>query len=355
MWPIEEQDSSNNMAEPRPDINRSSEANFAYGLRTVEFPELGKKHEGKVRDYWEVGDKTVFVTTDRQSAYDAIVGTIPGKGKALNETSAWWAKNTADIIPNDVIAIPHPNVKIARRAAAMIPVEMVFRRYMARSSTSTSIFKNYSEGRRNIYGIDFPQDLQPNQPFPEDLGKNGVIFTPTTKPEKGAKDVHDEEMTEEQARELIKGQFGSVIADQVIQVGYKLFIRGVHLHGLSELIFVDTKYEFGIDQDGRLMVADEINTPEASRIWKADSYEPGLKEGLDPESFDKEILRRWLAKNGFTGEIGQSIPVIPEYIKTQMLYAYSEPYRLLSGQNVSVVSSNPLAIRRRVLDYFNAS
>ena len=339
------------MSEPRPDKNLAPEANFAFGLRTVEFPELGEKHSGKVRDWWNIDeDRIVFLTTDRQSAYDVVVGTIPGKGKALNETSAWWAKNTADIIPNDVIAIPHPNVKIARQAIEGLGVEMVYRRFNAKSSTSTSIYRNYTEGRRRIYGIDFPDGLEPNQPFPEDLGQDGIIFTPTTKAEQGE---HDAEMTEEQARELIRDRFGSKIANQAVKAGYELFKRGENLLGRERLIFVDTKYEFGVDADGRLMLIDEIHTPDSSRIWKKDSYLQRLQEGLDPESFDKEILRRWLKDQGFTGETGQSAPIIPDEIRKAMLDAYVAPYRMLSGRDISSTSSQPQVIRGIIAFYLN--
>lgn len=334
------------MPEPRPDRHTSPDVNFAFGLKTLEIPELGKKHSGKVRDWWEANDKLVFVTSDRQSAYDVVVGTIPGKGKALNETSAWWAEHSKDIIPNDVLAVPHPNVKIARAAKDTLPVEMVYRRFMAKSSTSTSVFRNYNEGRREIYGISFPDGLVANQPFPENIGRDGVVFTPTTKAAEGE---HDAEITEEQARELIGKKFGSKIADQAVEAGYKLFQRAKQVSLQARLLFADTKYEFAIDKNGELMLIDEINTSDSSRILKEESFDRLMAEGKNPESFDKEILRRWLAEQEFTGERGQGVPIIPDSIRRDMLEAYVAPFRMLTGRSISSEPSNAFAIRQSVL------
>jgi len=182
------------------EILGSPAENFSRGLLSVELPCFGPKIEGKVRDNWVFGEsgQRIMVTTDRQSAFDRMICTIPGKGKALNLASAFWFERTWDIIHNHMLSVPHPNVLIARQAVDTVPIEMVVREYMARSSTTTSVYHNYIElGRREIYGIDFPEGLMPNERFPQ-----GSIVTPTTKAASG----HDEELTERKQKiELMLG------------------------------------------------------------------------------------------------------------------------------------------------------
>lgn len=319
--------------------------NFARGLYEAEIPELDSPKKGKVRDSWIIGDKRIMVTTDRQSAFDQVVSLTPGKGQVLNLFSAFWFEQTKDIIPNQMIAIPHPNVIVAKQAEKTLPVEVVLRRYMARSSTSTSIYHNYAErGRREIYGLKFPEGLQPNQEFPM-----GTILTPTTKAETG----HDQELTDEQALEIVDSKLGDGTWKKTKAAAYNIFEQS-RAHCMEKgLILVDTKYEFGLDKDGVLMLIDEVNTPDSSRFWKADSYEERFRKGETPETFDKEILRRWLAENGFTGE-GQ-VPVIDPEIIDQMASAYRVPYEMITGKVLSHDSqtSNPDSIRKAILEYLN--
>lgn len=324
--------------------------NFARGLFTVDISELRvPKTQGKVRDIWIVeknGQKLrVMVTTDRTSAYDKLICNVPGKGKVLNLISAFWFDETHDIVPNQVIAVPHPNILIAKQAEETLPVEVVLRRYMARSSTSTSVYRNYYEGRREIYGIEFPDGLKPNQEFPM-----GTISTPTTKAESGQ---HDVELKDEEAEEIVDSKLGREVWKRVKAAGLALFERALIYHRENGLILADTKLEFGLDKDGNLILIDEVFTPDSSRFWLNNSYQQRLNEEKDPESFDKEILRRWLAQNGFTGE-GQ-IPTIPQGVIDQMASAYRIPYEMVTGKRLSQdpQESNPDSIRKAVLEYLN--
>lgn len=301
------------------------------GLKTIDIPELGEKTSGKVRDMWRVNHKDlgptrVLVTSDRQSAFDRYICTVPDKGKVLNLSSAHWFYNTADIVSNHVISVPHPNVIIAREAVKTIPVEVIIRRYMAKSSTRTSVYFNYHElGRREIYGISFPEGLKGNQELPM-----GTIITPTTKAEKG----HDEELTVEKAREIVDRQHGEGVWDQISQAAINVFERGRQLVSARGLILVDTKYEFGFDQDDNLMLIDEVHTPDSSRFWLSESYKARFKKGETPQQFDKEILRSWLSERGFTGE-GEVPPVSPEII-VKMSEAYKKAYFMVTGQQLPI-------------------
>jgi len=328
--------------------------NFVRGLAGVEIPELGNAIHGKVRDNWVVarnGERIrVMVTTDRQSAFDRDICTIPGKGQVLNLQSVFWFERTKDIIPNHMIAVPHANVFIAKQAEATLPVELVFRRHMARSSTETSVYTNYfgdeSRGikaRRRIYGIDFPEGLQANQEFPM-----GTISTPTTKAASG----HDQELTNEEAQDLVDGKLGRGVWAKAEAAGLVLFERALDFHRKKGLILADTKFEFGLDKDGQLMLIDEGFTPDSSRFWKRNTYEQRFREGKNPESFDKEILRRWLANKGFTGE--GFVPVVDTNIIDQMAEAYRVPYEMITDEKLPDSSdANAELIRRAILQYLN--
>ena len=302
--------------------------NFSRGLAKVDLSEFGPVTHGTVRDICTLDDdRLIIATTDRVSAFDRIVGTIPGKGEVLNTLSAYWFEQTAGIIPNHVLAVPHPNVLIARRAETTLLVEVIVRRFMAKSSTSTSVYDNYiGKGRRTIYGIEFPDGLAANQELPM-----GTIITPTTKAEEG----HDLELTDEAAEHLV----GEETWATVKQAALDLFERGRGVYGASGLLFVDTKYEFGRDKDGKLMLIDEVHTPDSSRLWLAATYDERFQSGQNPETFDKELLRRWLKENGFTGE--GDVPQIPDAVVRQMANAYKVPYQMLTGHELPPTDVSP--------------
>lgn len=326
--------------------------NFEGGLVQVDMPALGIVDRGKVRDFWTVrnGDSElrVMVTTDRLSAYDRVVAAVPGKGQVLNLLSQFWFENTGDIIPNHMVAVPHPNVLVARQAKAVLPVELVVRGHMAQSSTDTSIYSNYiTKGRRKIYGIDFPDGLQANQEFPM-----GAIITPTTKADHGK---HDEELTDEEAQQIVDEKLGEGTWTKARQAALALFDRGRAISSQSGLILVDTKYEMGIDEKGELILIDEIHTPDSSRYWQEETYEERMAEGKNPDSFDKEIARRWLADNGFTGN--GPIPRIDRSVLRHMSEAYAIPYQMLTGKQLPPRSSTPIedAIREATYSYLTAA
>jgi len=300
--------------------------NFSSGLYQVDIPNLGERFQGKVRDRWVVPGKedvTVLVTTDRTSAYDRVIATIPGRGRVLNEISADWFTRTSDIVPNHAIEVPHPNVLIARNSQNTMPVEVVVREYMARSGTSTSVFRQYDEGNRNIYGIDFPDGLQANQRLPM-----GPIITPTTKAEQGD---HDSPLTNDQARSIVDDRFRPGTWDRTQEIALALFRRGQSYANNKGLIIADTKFEFAVESD-QVVLIDEVFTPDSSRFWKADSYGARTYKGQDPENFDKEKLRKHLDKDlGYTGE--GPVPVVDSAVIDEMAEAYLTPYERLIGAN----------------------
>lgn len=319
--------------------------NFERGLFRVDIPQLGESIKGKVRDSWVLeGNRRVLVTTDRQSAFDRIIGTTPGKGQVLNLMSGFWFERTGDIVQNHVIAIPHPNVLIARQAEATLPVEVVVRRFMAKSSTDTSVYHNYvDEGKRIIYGIEFPEGLKANEEFPK------TIITPTTKATVG----HDQMLKDQEAEEIVDSKLGIGTWLKAKTAALRIF-ELARLYSLAKgLILVDTKYEFGIDKDGKLMLIDEVHTPDSSRYWLARTYKQKFAQGDNPETYDKEILRRWLAEKGFKGD--GPIPRIDPKVIEQMSNAYRVPYTTITGKELPPESKDLSSeVKTAVLNYINS-
>src|SRR3989338_3855647 len=256
-------------------------------LKTVNIPQLGKKNSGKVRDSYIIGDKRIIITTDRLSAFDRVLGVFPYKGQALNQLSQFWFDKTADFIQNHLLSVPDPNVMIVKNCT-LIPIEMVVRGYIT-GVTNTSIWGSYEKGERVIYGIKFPEGLRKNQKLKK------PVITPTTKAEVG----HDERLTRE---EIIKRKIVHVkLYIQMEKAALRLFTRGTQICNKAGIILVDTKYEFGL-YDGKLMLIDEIHTPDSSRFWIKATYREKFSEGLEPENFDKEFMRIWFKEQGYTGE-----------------------------------------------------
>jgi phosphoribosylaminoimidazole-succinocarboxamide synthase len=268
-------------------------------LKTIDLP-LGTKQQGKVRDYYILPEVRVIVTTDRQSAFDRVLGEIPYKGAVLNQLAAFWFNKTEKIIPNHMIAVPDPNVSVAKNLTG-IPIEMIVRGYIS-GVTGTSIWGSYQNGDRVIYGIKFPDGLKKNQQL------ETPVITPTTHGDLTGKGGHDERLTREQIlskdfyEEVIVNNLGITFSQfkklysQMEFAAIEIFKLGSKLAKKQGLILVDTKYEFGIDDKGILHIMDEVHTPDSSRFWKADSYEKRFKAGLEPENFDKEFLVAKLEK-----------------------------------------------------------
>lgn len=258
-------------------------------LDAVELPALGACARGKVRDAWVLPDgRRVLVTTDRVSAFDRVLGTIPYKGQVLNQLAAWWFERCADLVDNHLLAVPDPNVAVARDADPL-PVEVIVRGYIT-GVTSTSLWTLYAAGVERPYGLDLPPGLAKNDPLPE------PVITPTTKATGGG---HDERLTSDEV--VARGLVDPDLWAQVRATATALFARGQEVAAARGVLLVDTKYEFGL-VDGRLTLIDEVHTPDSSRYWLADSYAAARAAGAEPDSYDKELLRIWLAERGYRGD-----------------------------------------------------
>ncbi len=278
---------------------------------------LPGKESGKVRDWYLLADGTrLMVTTDRLSAFDRVLAAVPYKGQVLNQLSAWWFDATRDIIDNHLISVPDPNALIAREVEPL-PVEVIVRGYIT-GVTTTALWYRYSLGERNIYGYDFPDGLTKNQKLPE------AIITPTTK---GGVTGHDERLT--CAEVTGKGYLDPGTWETVRRAALALFARGQEKAAASGLILVDTKYEFGRDRDGKIVLIDEVHTPDSSRFWKLESYATRLAAGLEPELFDKEYVRMVYAELGYRGE--GDVPEVPESVWETTSSLYRTIYEKLTG------------------------
>lgn len=292
-------------------------AQLPHTLSKTNFPELGEKYEGKVRDNYTKGDRRILIVTDRLSAFDRVITTIPFKGQVLNQISEFWFSQTADIIGNHALEFPDPNVVVAHQCKPLM-VEMVVRGYIT-GVTSTSAWYNYERGVRNFCGNILPEGLRKNQKLEQ------PIITPSTKAEHGA---HDESVSGEEIMKrgiLTKEQW-----DFLSKAVLALYERGVEICARQGIILVDTKYELGIAPDGKIVLIDEIHTPDSSRFWFASEYEARFAAGEEQKKIDKEYLREWLAARGFRGE--GEIPEIPDDVRVETARRYIEAYELITGQ-----------------------
>ena len=283
---------------------------------TIELP-LDDRRLGKVRVSYAFGPgQRLFVTTDRLSAFDRIIARVPYKGQVLNQLAAWWFEQTADIVPNHLVSLPDPNVLIAREAQPLT-VEVVVRGHIT-GVTDTSLWTQYAAGARRVYGHDFPDGLEKNTALPE------PIITPTTKGEMGE---HDVPLAIQDV--VANRHVAADVWDQVSAAALAVFDRGRERAAAAGLILADTKYEFGLDADGAVMLIDEMHTPDSSRYWVAESYEECLAAGSEPVSLDKEVVRRALADVGYTGE--GDIPTLDPSVWEQTSARYIEIYERLTG------------------------
>ncbi len=283
---------------------------------TLDWPYTSTR--GKVRDLFSLpDDRWLIVTTDRLSAFDRVLTLVPFKGQVLNQLSAFWFENTLDIIPNHLLGVPDPNVSAVRKCEAL-PVEVVVRGFIT-GVTKTALWYRYAQGEREIYGYDFPDGMEKNEQLP------APIITPTTK---GRAGEHDERLT--CAEVVERGLLDAKTWDRVQAAALAIFERGQRIAREGDLILVDTKYEFGRAPDGTIMLIDEVHTPDSSRFWSASSYEERVKEGSEPESFDKELLRIWYAERGYRGT-GEP-PDATEDLIVQMSERYIALYERLTGE-----------------------
>ena len=297
-------------------------------LKGVDLANLGEKHQGKVRDYYILPTTRVIITTDRISAFDSILGFIPYKGQVLNQLSAFWFTETVDIVRNHMLSVPDPNVMVVSNAE-MIPIEIVVRGYIT-GVTGTAIWGSYAKGERNIYGIDFPEGLKKNQKLPR------PIITPTTKPEVG----HDERLTRDEI--LQSGIVPERLWKQIEEVSLALYEYGAKLCAERGLILVDTKYEFGLI-DGKLVLIDEIHTPDSSRFWIKDTYEGLFEKGKEPENFDKEFLRLWYKERGYIGD--GTPPEMPVSLQNAVSKRYIDAYKMITGEEFIIPTDRSIEKR----------
>ncbi len=279
---------------------------------------LPGRQSGKVREWYTLPNgERLIVTTDRLSAFDRVLAAVPFKGQVLNQLSAWWFQQTQDLIPNHLLSLPDPNAAIVTEVQP-IPVEVIVRGFIS-GVTSTALWHRYSLGERHIYGYNFPAGLRKNERLPQ------AIITPTTK---GGETGHDERLT--CAEVVEKGLLGADAWERVQTSALAIFERGQRLAAGAGLILVDTKYEFGIAPDGRILLIDEVHTPDSSRFWKAEGYEERFAAGQEPENFDKEFIRLAYVERGYRGE--GEIPAMPEALWAAASERYVNIYESLTGQ-----------------------
>ncbi len=323
----------------------NSELNGAFAGIDLDF--LGPKSSGKVRDIYEREDRLVLIATDRLSAFDHILGLVPHKGQVLTQLSAFWFEQTKDIVANHFLDSPDPNVTVCRKCRPL-PVEVVVRGYIS-GVTKTSLWRRYNQGERTIYGLAFPDGMRKNDPLPQ------PVITPTTKAGKGG---HDEPVTSSEI--VAKGLVEAGLWRDVCAAAQALFSRGQEIAARGGLLLVDTKYEFGLSDDGTLMLIDEIHTPDSSRFWKTASYEEALVKREDgggnlsdsePENFDKEFVRLAYAASGYIGD--GPPPPLADDLARQASRRYIRSYELLTGQQFEPGEKPVVArVTRNLSSYF---
>src|SRR3989344_967611 len=301
-------------------------------LEKTDFKNLGEKYVGKVRDVYNQKDKVIMISTDRYSAFDRNLALIPCKGQVLTQTSKFWFKQTKDIVPNHVIDFPDPNVVVGKKCK-VLPVEMVVRGYIT-GVTGTSIWTSYKEGKRDFGDFVLPDGMKKNQKL------NAQVLTPTTKFEEHDRNLTSKTVVEEKLME-------PEVWQKVSDIALKLFIRVQEVALQRGLILVDTKYEFGLDEKGQIILIDEIHTPDSSRYWQADSYQARIDQGLEPENFDKEFLRLWF-KDNCDPYKDEKLPEAPVEMVAELSRRYvkiceqitGEPFQMETGDMEKRVENN---------------
>jgi phosphoribosylaminoimidazole-succinocarboxamide synthase len=312
-----------------------------YVLEDATIPELPNHYRGKVRDNYDLPDgRRIIIASDRISAFDQNLAAIPLKGQVLTQTAKFWFEATADICPNHVIEYPDPNVLVGRRLT-ILPVEIVVRDYLA-GTTGTSILSLYKAGQREMYGLRLPEGMRDNERLPQ------TIITPTSKAFHGG---HDEPLTPAEivGQGLLSQEQWRTVSDYALA----LFAKGRAMARERGLILVDTKYEFGIDESGKIMIADEIHTPDSSRYWFLESYQQRFEAGERPESFDKDFIRTWVVAR--CDPYKDEIPDIPQDVVLETSRVYIDAFERITGQTFALPPKDvPVLerVRRNLKAYF---
>ncbi len=289
-------------------------AQLPFTLREADFPALGELYRGKVRDNFSKGDRIAMITTDRLSAFDRVLTTVPFKGELLNRLTSFWFEKTKEIAPNHILDLPDPSVLIVRRLQPL-PVEMVIRGYL-----TGSLWRDHQAGRgAKAYGLKLDPAMRKDQAFPQ------PILTPSTKAAVGA---HDEPIS---PAELIAGSACTKAQwDEMARYSIDLFAAGQAWAEDRGLILVDTKYEFGTDSSGKIWLIDEIHTPDSSRYWIREGSQARFEKGEDQRMLDKEFFRQWLInERGYQGD--GPLPQIPDEVRAQLAGRYCELVETLTG------------------------
>lgn len=294
------------------------------------FPNQKAVYHGKVRDVYDLGDKLIFITTDRYSAFDRVLASVPHKGALLTGISNWWFDQTSSIIKNHVLSSPDPNVTIGKKYK-VVGIEMVVRGYIT-GVTNTSLWHTYSEGQRDFGDFTLPEGLKKNQKLPQ------PVLTPTTKFEE-----HDRNLTPAEA--VAEGLVDTQIWEQLQKVALELFEFGQKTAASRGLVLVDTKYEFGQDEAGNLVLIDEIHTPDSSRYWLAETYQAAVDAGTEPDNYDKEFLRLWF-KDRFDPYKDAEAPVPTPEIIAELTKRYTYVYEQLTGQKFVPVDESADVLKR---------
>jgi phosphoribosylaminoimidazole-succinocarboxamide synthase len=283
-----------------------------HTLNKSKIENFGRHYKGKVRDNYYVDNKILMVTSDRISAFDCVLGTIPFKGQILSDIAKFWFDKTSDIVPNHFIKSVDPQVLLVKEAKPL-PVEVIVRRYI-----TGSLWRDYQASKHHVYDLPFKDDLKMNEKF------NTPILTPSTKEDYGK---HDEPISKKEIlnRDLVSKE----IYEKAEEYALKLFQRGEEWASKQGLILVDTKYEFGLVGD-ELIVIDEIHTPDSSRYWIKDEYEERFNKGENQLMLDKENIRQWLISKGFSGE--GTPPELDDEIRILLSEKYIELYKILTGK-----------------------
>ncbi len=312
-----------------------------YVLEDATIPELPNHYRGKVRDNYDLPDgRRIIIASDRLSAFDRNLAAIPLKGQVLTQTAKFWFEKTANICPNHVIEYPDLNVLIGRKLT-ILPVEIVVRDYLA-GTTGTSILSLYKKGEREMYGMRLPDGMRDNEKLPQ------TIITPTSKAFHGG---HDEPLTPAEivGQGLLSEEQWRTVSDYALA----LFAKGREMARERGLILVDTKYEFGIDENGTIMIADEIHTPDSSRYWFLESYQQRFEAGERPESFDKDFVRNWVVAR--CDPYKDDVPEIPQDVVLETSRVYIDAFERITGQVFALPDPNvPVLerVRRNLKAYF---
>src|SRR5688500_9151734 len=319
------------------ELDRTLRAQLDRTLDRTDFHALGGRgalgrYDGKVRDCYLDPDhgERIIVVTDRLSAFDAVVGTIPFKGQVLNQLAQHWFERTKDLAKNHVVAVPDPNVMVVREVRPLA-AEFVMRAYLT-GVTSTSIWRAYERGDRTLCAHPLPDGMRKNQAL-----RGGAILTPSTKAAKG-----DHDVSVSRAELLGSGKVSESEFDRAADVAARLFACGQREAAARGLILADTKYELGVDAAGDIVVIDEIHTPDSSRYWYAEDYAARLERGEEPRSLDKEYVRRWLSGDAKWEGDGPP-PVMPDDVRVEAARRYITSYELVTGKAFVPSLGDPVA------------